>query len=52
VPLRVSLLELGLRGRWSVRDLWQQRYLGMVESDIAPVVPWHGAALYRVSPQP
>ena len=52
VPIRVSLLELGLRGRCSVRDLWQQRYLGMVESDIAPVVPWHGAALYRVSPQP
>ena len=51
VPIRVSLSELGLSGRCRVRDLWQRRDIGTVEGEIAPVVAWHGAVLYRLSPQ-
>jgi hypothetical protein len=46
----VSLGELGLSGRCRLRDLWQREDLGTVEGEIAPRIPWHGAALYRLSP--
>ena len=52
VPIRVTLAELGLTGRCRVRDLWQRRDLAPVESELAPLVPWHGAALFRLSPLP
>jgi hypothetical protein len=50
VPVPVALADLGLHGRWRVRDLWQRRELDPVEGRLAPVVPWHGAVLYRLSP--
>jgi alpha-galactosidase len=50
VPVSVTLGELGLSGRCAVRDLWQGRDLAPVEEALAPVVAWHGAALYRLSP--
>ncbi len=52
VAVRVRLEELGLRGRCRVRDLWQGRDLPPVEGELAPVVAWHGAVLYRLSPEP
>ena len=52
VPIPVTLEELGLSGLCRVRDLWQGRALAPVEGVLAPIVAWHGAALYRVSPQP
>jgi hypothetical protein len=52
VPVRVTLEELGLVGRCRVRDLWQGRDLAPVEGELAPVVAWHGAVLYRLSPEP
>jgi hypothetical protein len=33
-----------------MRDLWARRNLGLVHLEIAPVVAWHGAVLYRLSP--
>jgi hypothetical protein len=51
VPVPVSLSELGLDGPCRVRDLWQRRDLGTTESEIAPVIAWHGAVLYRLSPR-
>jgi hypothetical protein len=33
-----------------VRDLWSRRDLSIVDREIAPVVAWHGAVLYRLSP--
>jgi hypothetical protein len=50
VPIRVALSELGLGGRCRVRDLWLRRDLAPAKGEIAPVVPWHGAVLYRLSP--
>ena len=50
VPIPVTLAELGLTSPARVRDLWSRRDLGRVDREIAPVVPWHGAVLYRLSP--
>jgi alpha-galactosidase len=50
-PIRVSLSELGLGQRCRVRDLWLRRDLPKVEGEIAALVPWHGAVLYRLSPE-
>ena len=50
VPVRVTLESLGLHGRCRVRDLWQRRDLAPTDSELAPVVAWHGAVLYRLSP--
>jgi hypothetical protein len=49
--VRVTLEELGLRGRCRVRDLWEGRDLATIDSELAPVVAWHGAVLYRLSPE-
>jgi len=49
--VRFTLADLGLSGRCRVRDVWQGRDLATVEDELAPLVPWHGAALYRLSPQ-
>ena len=46
----MTLAELGLTSPCHVRDLWSRRDLGTVEREIAPVVAWHGAVLYRLSP--
>lgn len=49
-PIKVSLSALGLGQRCRVRDLWLRRDLPPVEGEIAALVPWHGAVLYRLSP--
>jgi len=52
LPVTVSLAELSLSGRCRVRDLWTHAALTTAEGEIAAVVPWHGAVLYRLSPEP
>ena len=50
VPIRVTLRELGLSGSVSGRDLWARRELGVFRNSVVVDVPFHGAALYRLSP--
>jgi alpha-galactosidase len=50
-PISVSLAELGLSARCRVRDLWTHGTLPSVERELVAVVPWHGALLYRLSPE-
>jgi hypothetical protein len=45
----VSLAELGFSGRCRVRDLWRGRDAGEFSGEFEPMVPPHGAGLYRVS---
>ena len=51
VPITVSLAELGLPNRCRVRDLWTHEALPPVDRELVAVVPWHGAGLYRLSPE-
>jgi hypothetical protein len=51
-PIRVSLAELGLTGPVGVRDLWARNAGTPAEGELVVIVPWHGAALYRLSPRP
>jgi hypothetical protein len=51
VTMRVGLSELGLEGRWSVRDLWERRELASVEGALSALVAWHGSQLYRLAPE-
>ena len=46
----VSWKELGLDGRYDVRDLWEKRSLGSFEDHVAERINPHGAGLYRLSP--
>jgi alpha-galactosidase len=50
-PIRATLAELGLLGRCRVRDLWTHTMLPSVEGELVAVVPWHGARLFRLSPE-
>ena len=50
--VRVALSELGIKGGATVRDLWKRADLGTVRDEVSVELPLHGAALYRVSPQP
>jgi alpha-galactosidase len=45
----VSLKDLGFSGTCKVRDLWKRQDAGTASGDFAPIVPPHGAALYRLS---
>jgi len=41
--------SVGFVGAMRVRDLWSGTDLGLVDRHWAPVIPWHGAGLYRLS---
>lgn len=41
-------LKIGLQGRLPVRDLWQQKDLGLFSSEFSAYVPAHSCALIRV----
>ncbi len=45
----VKLAELGFAGECAYRDLWAQKDLGKVATELSVELPPHGAALYRVS---
>ena len=48
--IEVAFRELGLTGSVNVRDLWARRDVGAFRNTFAVDVPFHGAALYRLSP--
>jgi alpha-galactosidase len=47
-PVTVQWTQLGLKGRQSVRDLWQRRDLGAMQEGFTSTVPRHGAVLLKV----
>jgi hypothetical protein len=49
VPLKLS--ELGFTGAGRIRDLWAQKDLGVFTNEFSPPINFHGAGLYRASPQ-
>lgn len=49
-PVYVLLQDLRTSGSYAIRDLWEHRELGDFGKDFAPVIPSHGAGLYRLKP--
>jgi hypothetical protein len=49
-PVPVKLADLGFTGPCKVRDLWKLRDIGTVKGEFAPPIRFHGAGLYRISP--
>ena len=50
-PVKVSLAEMGFKGACRIQDLWKNAPLGSFKEEFAPVLPFHGAGLYRVQPE-
>ena len=50
IAVPVRLADLGLSGPVAVTDVWSGRPVGVVTGEFAPVVPYHGAGLYRLKP--
>ena len=50
VAVPVTLGELGLKGKVRIRDLWTHQDVGEFAGEFAPVIPFHGAGMYRLSP--
>jgi hypothetical protein len=48
IAVPVRLADLGLDGAVAVTDLWTGKPVGLVRGEFAPVVPFHGAGLYRL----
>ncbi len=51
LPVPVELSELGFDGPVQIKNLWTHEDLGVETGEFAPIVPFHGAELYRLSPQ-
>lgn len=46
--VRMSWVDLGIRGKQTVRDLWRQKDLGIYHDQFASPVPAHGVRLVRI----
>jgi len=42
--------DVGIGGKFVVRDLWRQRDVGTFESSYSAVIPYHGVALIKLTP--
>lgn len=50
IAVPVKLSDLGFAGTCKVRDLWAHKDLDPVTGEFAPLIRYHSAGLYRVSP--
>ena len=49
-PVYVPLGELKVVGACKIRNLWERKEIGSFENVFLPVIPAHGAGLYRINP--
>ena len=49
VVLKAS--DIGIKGKFKVRDVWRQTDLGIFDKEFAADVPYHGVVLVRVTPE-
>ena len=47
--IKISLKDIGIDGKANVRDVWRQKSIGSFENTIEINVPWHGAAVVKIS---
>ena len=50
--ISVESKDLGIAGRFRVRDLWRQKDLGLFDETFQAEVPYHGVVLIRVASEP
>ncbi len=50
VKIRVQGSDLGINGKFSVRDLWRQKDLGVFNGSFESDVPYHGVVLLKIKP--
>lgn len=48
--IKVSWSELGLRGKYTVRHLWERKDAGAYTGEFSAEIPPHGAGLYKFEP--
>jgi alpha-galactosidase len=49
LPVDVSFSELGIKGKVTVRDLWEKKEVGSFSKSFSADVNSHGAKLYRIT---
>jgi alpha-galactosidase len=47
--ITISAKDLGMSGKFTVRDLWRQKNLGVHSGKLTAIVPYHGVVLVRVA---
>jgi len=47
--MTISASDLNISGKFSVRDLWRQKDLGIFENSFTTEVPFHGVKLLRIN---
>jgi len=50
--IRVAFKDIGLDKQCTVRDLWAKKDLGLFSDVFKDQIAYHGAGLYRISPNP
>ena len=50
LPVEINLTKLTGSESVQIRDLWAGIELGEHKGNFSPIVPFHGAKLYRLSP--
>jgi alpha-galactosidase len=48
--IRVLGSDFGITGKFSVRDLWRQKDLGVFEGSFESEIPYHGVVLLKIKP--
>src|SRR5438046_6429411 len=51
MPVAVRWIDLGIKGKQAVRDLWRQKDLGIFDGEFSSVVPRHGTVFVKVTPR-
>lgn len=47
--MTINPSEMGITGKYKVRDVWRQKDLGVFENNFEIEVPYHGAAFLKIS---
>jgi hypothetical protein len=50
LPVPIRLVEAGFAGEVLVTDVWTGKKVGTFRGEYTPLVPFHGAGLYRLEP--
>ncbi|TDD94707.1 NPCBM/NEW2 domain-containing protein [Flavobacterium cellulosilyticum] len=48
MKIAINLKEMGLKGKYSVTDLWSGKLVGTFSGEFAPEINKHGAGLYKI----